>query len=70
MHCLTHHHACDCREQQIAVLIKATQDAALALDDAKNDLMPGSAEQENAKQIIERVHTACEALMPPEEIHA
>ena len=68
MRCITHHSACDCREHQIAVLIKAAQDAAVALDEANKDLMPDSAEQENAKQIIERVYAACDALMGQEEI--
>lgn len=62
--------SCRTREHQIAVLIKTAQDAAVALDEAKNDLLPDSAQQNNAKQIIERVHAACEALMEQEEIPA
>ncbi|NNM70200.1 MAG: hypothetical protein HKM00_09615 [Gallionella sp.] len=62
--------ACDCREHQIAVLIKAAQDAAVALDEMKKDLMPDPAEQDAARQIIERVHAACESLMEPKGIPA
>lgn len=66
MNCQTHNHGCDCREHQIAALIKTAQDAAVALDEAKNDLLPGSAQQNNASQIIERVYAACAALMTEE----
>jgi hypothetical protein len=61
MSCLTHHHACDCREHQIAVLIKAAQDAAVLLDDLK-DRLDSICDVDSAISIIERIYTECGVL--------
>jgi hypothetical protein len=60
--CVTHHHACDCREQQVAVLIKAASDAAFELDEVK--LLADISEEERVRLmgIAERVYAGCEVL--------
>lgn len=50
----------------IAILIKSAQDAAVFLDDIK-DYLDSCAFYEKAKSIIERVHTACEAVQSESE---
>lgn len=58
--CISHHHACDCREQKIATLIKAALDAAMELDWMKN-IVPASEEEiDQMRQIALRVYAACE----------
>ena len=59
--CITHFHACDCREHKLAVLINDALDAAFLLDNLKETGL--NAEQiESAKQVVERCYTACEDL--------
>ena len=61
MRCITHHSACDCREQRIAVLIKAALDAAVLLDEHKHLLTePGMTDY--AHDLVRRIYLACEAL--------
>lgn len=70
MTCTFHHHACDCREQKIAVLMKAASDAAVALDWTKNN--PAIDEEQRAENLsaVERVHAACDALNGVNEVSA
>lgn len=67
--CGTCHLACDCRERQVAVLIKAALDAATELDRMKLGLVgvcktpdEDQHRQDRCGQIVERVYAACEAL--------
>lgn len=67
--CVSHHHACDCREHQVAVLIKAALDSASELDgllSAWVSVYPGDESvqelAENYRATVERVYQACEAL--------
>lgn len=67
--CISHHHACDCREHKVAVLVKAALDAAVQLDDTKHCVVGVSKSpdedqrrQEKSSRIVERVYSACEAL--------
>lgn len=66
--CITHHHACDCREHKVAVLIKAAQDAAVELDELKNTAL-NSEEIDRAEPIVARLYSACEALGADLEKH-
>lgn len=68
--CITHHHACDCREHKIAVLKKCATDAALALDDLKNEVHMLDEKRDSMKQLIERTHDAVTQLATEEEIIA
>ena len=65
--CVTHHHACDCREQQVAVLIKAAQDAAVLLDEVKDQLNTLD-HIDLAHSIIDRIYLASEALQDTQEV--
>ena len=76
MTCTSHHHACDCREQKLSVLIKAALDAAVQLDDMKNCIVVSSHSRgedqetrEKNRQTVERVYAACEALGADIEKH-
>jgi hypothetical protein len=72
--CITHHHACDCREHKVAVLIKAALDAVTELDGLNGAIhrfglngvsIPASieiSEFEVVRSIVERVYDACEQL--------
>lgn len=66
--CTTHHHACDCREQKVAVLIKCALDTATALDELKGavrNLAPSLLSQhqfDNMQGMVERTYDACEQL--------
>lgn len=60
--CGTCYHACDCREQKVAVLIKDALDLASEVDTLK--VAAKLAEEENARiqSIVERTYDACEQL--------
>lgn len=67
--CTTHHHACDCREHKVSVLIKAALDAASELDSLKSDAAqdPHAApiaihERDRLQSVVDRVYDACEQL--------
>lgn len=64
MNCRTTHHvACDCREQKVAVLIKAALDAACELDGLQAACPDMDQESHDAyRQSSERVYDACEQL--------
>jgi hypothetical protein len=69
MSCGTCHHACECREQKVAAMIKAALDAAAELDWLKNGIAGVSKSpdddrerRERCSQIVERVYNACEPL--------
>ena len=59
--CLTHFHACACREQKIAELRQAAIDAAVELDHVKNNPY-AVGELAKCTRIVERVFLTCEAL--------
>lgn len=64
--CTTHHHACDCREQQVAVLNKAALDAAVLLEYAsKGRLSPD--EEDKCASVSQRLYAACDTLFPEGE---
>lgn len=65
MTCTTHHHACDCREHKIAVLLKAAMDAAVELDWTKNNPAIDADTRDRNQQTVERVQAACDALSDP-----
>lgn len=60
--CTSHHHACDCREHKVAVLVKAALDAAVELDETKNNPSIDPEQRERNSQTLERVYAACNAL--------
>lgn len=62
MNCPVHIQPCDCREHQIAVLIKAALDAAMELDYLKNEPSVTNDARESAMAIIDRLYAACEVL--------
>lgn len=64
MRCVTHHHACDCREHKVAVLLKAALDAAAELD-ALNTIAPiNGEERERIQMVVARVYAAGEFDTP------
>ncbi|HAF43458.1 MAG TPA: hypothetical protein DCK83_00555 [Gallionellaceae bacterium] len=63
----THHHACDCREQQIAVLNKVALDAARLMDHAKNSDALTADERDECTSVRDRIYAACETLFPQGE---
>ncbi|OIR10996.1 acyl carrier protein [mine drainage metagenome] len=65
--CITHHLACNCREQKVATLIKANLDAVMELDWLKNELNLSGEKLQAIQDVIERGHRACEALGIPKE---
>lgn len=67
MTCLSHHHACDCREHRLAVLMKAASDAAFELDEVKLKADIGQEERDRLQAIVERVQSACETLGVPSD---
>lgn len=61
--CTTHHPGCECHQQKIAVLIKASLDAAKELDDLQSIASGLSEEQRTEiRAVVERTYAACEAL--------
>lgn len=60
--CTSHHHACDCREHKVAVLVKAALDAAVELDETKNNPSIAPEQRERNSQTLERVYAACNEL--------
>jgi hypothetical protein len=67
--CISHHHACDCLEQNVAVLIKAALDSASELDSLQGactkdpHAAPISGEESaRLRLVVERVYDACEQL--------
>jgi hypothetical protein len=62
MNCTTHHHACDCREQKVAVLIKCALDLAPAVDAIKAFSSLTEAEKSEMQDIVERTYDAIEQL--------
>jgi hypothetical protein len=58
--CITHHHGCDCREQKVAVLIKAALDASFKLE----HMFTLPEDEEVACQLASRLDSAVEALGP------
>lgn len=62
MNCITHFHACDCREHKVAVLVKAALDAAVELDETKNNPSIDQEQKERNLQVVERVYAACNEL--------
>lgn len=66
MSCITHHHACDCREHKTAVLIKAALDARSMLFflGAAADGFTNAEEKARVLSIRERLEVACEDLQP------
>ena len=67
--CTSHHHACVCREHKVAVLVKVALDAAIELDEVKNNPAIAPEQREKNQQIFERVYAACEALGVNIEVH-
>lgn len=62
-HCGTCHYGCECREHKLAVLKKAALDATDELEGFIETLSPEKeADADRLRQIINRVHAACEAL--------
>lgn len=68
--CTSHHHACACREHKIAKLKKCATEAALALDDLKNEVPMPDEKLDSIKQIIQSTHDAVALLATAEEIIA
>jgi hypothetical protein len=60
--CITHHHACECREQKIAALIKAAQDCAVELDELKKANENYLDKIAALISIVKRVYVACDML--------
>lgn len=61
--CTSHHHACDCREQRVAVLNKAALDAAFELRSISNIIGCVSHEEKaKADGLADRIYNASEAL--------
>jgi len=60
--CTTHHPACDCREQKVAVLVKVALDAAEELDWLKNVPKVSPEQREACAQIIARIYASIDAL--------
>jgi hypothetical protein len=60
--CTTHHHACDCREQKVAVLIKCALDLAPAVDLIKAFANIPASEKARILDIVERTYDAIEQL--------
>jgi acyl carrier protein len=56
--CISHHHACECREQRFATLNKCALDAAMELDWIKNELPVPEEKRDVIQQIVDRVHAA------------
>ncbi|MFA6971669.1 MAG: hypothetical protein WC208_09750 [Gallionella sp.] len=61
--CTTHFHACNCREHKVAVLAKASFDAAVELDWIKNVRGVTTEQRESCKQLVERIYSANAALV-------
>jgi len=62
-HCGTCHYGCECREHKLAVLKKAALDATDELEGFIETFSPEKEETaDRLRQIISRVHVACEAL--------
>lgn len=59
----THYHGCDCREHKVAVLIKASLDAAKELDDLQS-IVPNLTDElrDILRAVVERTYAAVEAL--------
>lgn len=60
--CISHHHACDCREHKVAVLVKAALDASVELDWMKSSLAASEQERDRMAQIVERMHSAIDEV--------
>jgi len=63
--CLSHHHACACREHRVAVLKKAAWDAAFELDEVKLLASISQEERGRLQAIVDRAQSACETLGEP-----
>jgi len=57
-----HHQASNSREHKVAVLIKASLDAAVELDWLKNVAGVKLEQRDTCKQIISRIYAACEEM--------
>lgn len=68
--CTTHFNACDCREHKVAVLIKASLDAAVELDWIKNVRGVTTEQRESCKHLIERIYAANLNLDASDEVAA
>jgi acyl carrier protein len=61
--CITHHHACDCREAKIKTLMEVSLSAILELDGIKNAETPLSQKEKNRlMELVETGHDALQAL--------
>jgi len=65
--CVSHHHACECREQKIATFNKASLDAAMELDWLKNEFDIPEDKLDAITLTSSRVYTASAALYPQED---